>query len=1051
MDIDGGPRVAPWDIGADDISATTVVELLSFTARGVGGGSIELAWVTASELTNLGFHVYRAASPDGPWTRLNASLIPGLGSSAEGRAYSFLDTGLASGARYYYRLDDIDASGKTTSHGPVSAETTSSARGGEAGPTKAKDTQAGPEGSCPGWVLTAYGATADSDTAGGAVRCTRHGDPEAVALDVLARDSRSVTLELRTGGFYALHEPAGSVRVFVPGFDFPPHAEAAALPLRRALVDAEVGRRVQLAGVRALELASYPGLVPSALGEAEMRVGRDGTLRPVRHDAHGSLPGARPGAPPQDLVRLLPSVFQGEKKSAVVEITPFRLDARHEIVLARRVQLRLLFTGREAGESGRGSEGRARGSQPPTPAPDRELLARLYTTSRGLYGVSYEQLPPARSGSLAVSELRLERQGVPVAFHVEPATASFGPGSTLFFYADQKAASTDFTAEVAYELRRASGGLQMPLVPAAPAGSALVSGPVHTADFEVDRFYQPGLLDAPDLWLWDAVASGGTRSESFTLSGLDTTSNGAAQLEVRLQGASESGYPVDHHIGVSLNGTPVGEDEFAGKTPFRMRLAVPVSLLRDGANELALTSFADTGVQSVVFLDRFSVTYPQQPVLSGGAFEGTWSETGTTTLTGSAGPVSVLDVTDAGTTDGLAGAPGFLVGVQSSSAATRFQAQAGRRYLVVSRALAPRVAAAGTSTLRDPSNQADYVLIAPRAFLAAAEPLVERRRDQGLAARAIAFEEIADQFGGGRPSAQAIKAFLAYAYQTWARPSLRYVLLLGDASYDPRNFMGSSQPSPLPALWTKTSYLWTASDPELAAVNGTDSVPDLAIGRLPATTVEQAETLVSKLIAWEDSGQGLAGAAALVADDPDLGGDFEHNVRDIAQSYLALRNPQLLLLSELGPGLRPRIQDALNGGLSYLSYVGHGGAAVWASENVWNSWDAPSLQAQSLQPLLVTLDCLNGYFVAPSYDSLAESLVKVEGRGAIASFSPSGLSLDGPAHQYHRALMAELTSGRHQRLGDALLAAQTAYAKTGLMPELLSVYHLFGDPAMRIR
>ena len=131
--------------------------------------------------------------------------------------------------------------------------------------------------------------------------------------------------------------------------------------------------------------------------------------------------------------------------------------------------------------------------------------------------------------------------------------------------------------------------------------------------------------------------------------------------------------------------------------------------------------------------------------------------------------------------------------------------------------------------------------------------------------------------------------------------------------------------------------------------------------------------------------------------------------------------------------------------------MGHGGAAVWASENVWNSWDAASLRAQSQQPVLLTLDCLNGYFVAPSYDSLAESLVKAEGRGAIAAFSPSGLSLDGPAHQYHRALMQELTSGRHERLGDALAAAQQAYAQSGLMPELLSIYQLLGDPAMKIR
>jgi hypothetical protein len=47
--------------------------------------------------------------------------------------------------------------------------------------------------------------------------------------------------------------------------------------------------------------------------------------------------------------------------------------------------------------------------------------------------------------------------------------------------------------------------------------------------------------------------------------------------------------------------------------------------------------------------------------------------------------------------------------------------------------------------------------------------------------------------------------------------------------------------------------------------------------------------------------------------------------------------------------------------------------------------------------------------------------------------------------------MAEITSARHERLGDALTAAQKTYAQAGLMPELISVYHLLGDPATRIR
>ena len=39
----------------------------------------------------------------------------------------------------------------------------------------------------------------------------------------------------------------------------------------------------------------------------------------------------------------------------------------------------------------------------------------------------------------------------------------------------------------------------------------------------------------------------------------------------------------------------------------------------------------------------------------------------------------------------------------------------------------------------------------------------------------------------------------------------------------------------------------------------------------------------------------------------------------------------------------------------------------------------------------------------------------------------------------------------HERLGDAVLAAQQAYAATGYMPELLGIYHLFGDPGMMVQ
>jgi hypothetical protein len=312
------------------------------------------------------------------------------------------------------------------------------------------------------------------------------------------------------------------------------------------------------------------------------------------------------------------------------------------------------------------------------------------------------------------------------------------------------------------------------------------------------------------------------------------------------------------------------------------------------------------------------------------------------------------------------------------------------------------------------------------------------------------MEEVAQAFGHGEQSASALQDFLEYAYQHWRRPSFRYLVLLGDGSYDPLDYLRTGTRDWIPPLIRKTSYLWTSSDPTYGAINGDDLVPDVAVGRLPAANVDQARALVEKIVAFETAGRDLGGKAVLVADNADLGGNFEVGAEDLAATVLAARDVERIYLRELGAGTRATIQAAFDSGAGLVSYQGHGGTAVWASENVFNNADVARLAAQAEQPLLLTMNCLNGFFHFPALDSLAEAFVKAPGKGAVAAFAPSGLSLNDAAHAYEKAILAELASGRHPRLGDAILAGQSAYASSGHLPELLSIYHVFGDPALRL-
>jgi hypothetical protein len=468
--------------------------------------------------------------------------------------------------------------------------------------------------------------------------------------------------------------------------------------------------------------------------------------------------------------------------------------------------------------------------------------------------------------------------------------------------------------------------------------------------------------------------------------------------------------------------------------------------LHEGENVLRIENVGDTeAAYSMVMLDRFQVVYPRATVGDGGRLEGSFSISGTASVT-ELGASHLLDTT--GTT------PRWIKGgALSADGTVRFRAEAGRSYLAVSEGSVERpvVRAVNRERLRKETLSADYLVVGPRGFSVEAAPLLAHRRSQRLTVKFAALEDVYDEFGFGEARPEAIREFLSYAYHHWKPPKLRYVLLLGDATYDFKDYLKTGVVNQLPPLMVKTSYLWTASDPTLAAVNGRDLLPDFAVGRLPASSAEELRVMVSKILAYETAPGGLDGLLVLAADNADAAGDFSADVVAIEGGVLAGKPVRLLLLHELGGSMRGEILRAFDEGASLVSYVGHGGIHLWADENVFNTQDVSSLAPQSRQPILLTLNCLNGYFHFPYFDSLSEELLKADGKGAIAAFSPSGLSLNGPANAFHQALLDAVFRQGHRRLGDAVLAAQESYAATGALPELLSIYHLLGDPALRLR
>ncbi len=105
--------------GGCQVMSPMAVTLASFDATAMPHGVL-LSWQTVSEVDNAGFNLHRGLGSGGPWTQVNASLIPSQGpGSSQGFSYEFLDETVTAGATYYYLLESVNLAGGATQYGPI--------------------------------------------------------------------------------------------------------------------------------------------------------------------------------------------------------------------------------------------------------------------------------------------------------------------------------------------------------------------------------------------------------------------------------------------------------------------------------------------------------------------------------------------------------------------------------------------------------------------------------------------------------------------------------------------------------------------------------------------------------------------------------------------------------------------------------------------------------------------------------------------------------------------------------------------------------------------
>ncbi len=510
------------------------------------------------------------------------------------------------------------------------------------------------------------------------------------------------------------------------------------------------------------------------------------------------------------------------------------------------------------------------------------------------------------------------------------------------------------------------------------------------------------------------------------------------QLEIALQGLSAQ----SHAVNVQLNGADVGTISFAGSEHTVAKFTVNRSLLVDGDNAVSLRS--TNGESDVSFIDWIRLTYAHQYIADNDALDFSAPAGRVVRVDGFTTPnLRVVDVTN----------PNSPLELQSisepsgSGYSVRIQATGSPRTLL---AFADSLAQTPASILaNEPSgwnakaNGADMVIVTHKNFRGAIEPLANLRRNQGLVVAVIDVEDVYDEFSYGAHTPAAIKNFLMSAASNWSRKP-QYLLLVGDSSWDPRNYLNEGSNDFVPTKLIDTASLETASDDWLADFNGS-GLADMAIGRLPARTAAEVDLMVAKIMSFEQERELNAPlrSAVMVADN-----GFEAFSAQTGALIPPAVGVQTINRSDGNDDLtRGQIVDALNQGPMVVNYYGHGSVRVWTGAGLLDSDLASNLTNTNRLSLYVMMTCLNGYAHDVYIDSLAESALKAPNGGAVAVWASSGFTESESQFVLDQEFYRQLFNGQPVRLGQAIRNAKAATSDN----DVRRTWVLFGDPAMRMR
>ncbi len=681
----------------------------------------------------------------------------------------------------------------------------------------------------------------------------------------------------------------------------------------------------------------------------------------------------------------------------------------------------------------------------------------------GIYQIFYEELQilglPLQN--ILPDKLQLFNQDVEIAIEVVTTKPNqFQAGDFILFYA--LGLDTEFTDANQYWLQWRIKGTGKRI----ETQNATVTGQGNeitifydTYRIEENNELWQGVPGAPadDYWFWtrlDAPQSPVYQEREFVLPYPVIDNSLEAKVKVMFQGRSTATEEPNHHTIVGINGQILSDKLWSNDIPFIHEGVVPQNLLRNN-NLLSIDMPGDTSVLiDTVYFNWLEIAYWRYLSAVNDELLFTLHDRNQLDVTVTHFTVPEIQLYDVTYPEQLVELKDFTVQKTTDGYSLNFSTEqnASHTYYATTHFLKPlKIANWHTTGLKSIKNAADYILITDETFLPKVEPLLAWRAQQGLRVKAVSTQEIYKEFNTGIFDPEAIKKFLTYAYENWARPAPSYVFLVGDASVDYRHYLPSSyKENYVPVHFsTETKRVLASDDNWYVAVQGNDVLPEMFIGRVPSRSISTVTAVVEKIVNFEKNSEPMPYKTLLLSDAKE---EYKTS-SDMVLATLPKEMDKIEIWLNNYTNYDKATEDitsVINQGIGIVNYTGHGAVAQWGfNRTFFGLHDVQKLNNVNKLPFIIALSCANGHFAMPDSYSLSEEFMKTANKGAIASFSPSRLSFYTGnqilAEEVFNRVLQPLT------LGEITTGAKVAAYARATPLEFMKMYMLFGDPAGNLR